>query len=77
MTEDQMNREPRNTWLIIGLTLYNPQWSRQAIATYPGVDPCGSMSAYDLKYFFDLECFPDRDFSFSTDENEKVQILDL
>ena len=36
-------------------SLYGPQWSRQAVATYPGVDPCGSMSAHDLKYFPDLE----------------------
>ena len=56
MIEDRKNWEPRKTWLVIGLTLYaNPQRSRQAIATYPRVDPRGSKSAYDLKYFPDLE----------------------
>ena len=34
------------------------------VETYPRVDPRGSISAYDLKYFSNLECFIDRDFSF-------------
>ena len=27
----------------------------RCVATYPGVDPRGSMGVYDLKYFSDLE----------------------